>query len=233
MMAGAAAAQVEQEQTPVDRVIKAAMDMRLDDVKPLDLQPKPKSSDSGLYFGGQLSNLTGDARPDQMLVNQVPTFTDGPRIESDVRVESYRLGYRFPIASGQEANALLPVSIHSVLGIAVLDATYQREASEGLFVEQGLLKGAPLMGFETEWQATPAFSVAGEMSATLPLSNMPWIFSAQVLGRYQLAGRRDAGIRAFAGLGYQRISFQEQTDVISDIRSDSGPMLLIGIEARF
>jgi hypothetical protein len=102
-----------------------------------------------------------------------------------------------------------------------------------MMVEEGLFKGAPLMGFETEWRATPVFSVAGEMNSTLPLQNMPWIFSAQVLGRYQLAGKRDGGVRAFGGVGYQRISLQDQGDVVTDFHSDSGPMLLIGIEARF
>jgi hypothetical protein len=233
-MAGWAAAQVVQgaEDTPVDRVIKAAQEIRLDEQRPLDLQPRPKSNDSVFYFGGQLANLTGDARPDQMLVNQVPAFADGPQVSSDVRVEAYRLGYRLPIASGQGVDAVLPVSVHSVMGIAVVDATYQRE-TEGMTVEQGLLKGAPLLGLDTEWPVSRRFSLAGESSATVPIQNMPWIFSAQLLGRYRLSGRGDDGMRAFGGLGYQRISFQEQADVVSDFRLDSGPLLIIGIEARF
>src|SRR5206468_10777058 len=117
-----------------------------------------------------------------------------------------------------------------VLGIAVLDASYQREEAEGMMVEQGFLKGAPLMGMEMEWPLSRRFSVAAEMSATLPLQSMPWMFSAQLLGRYQLAGKRDGGVRGFAGLGYERISVQ---DLSNDIRSDSGAMLIIGIEARF
>src|SRR5580765_4472778 len=66
VMAGWAAAQVGQgeEDTPVDRVIKAAQEIRLDEQRPLELQPRPKSNDSGVYFGGQLANLTGDARPE-------------------------------------------------------------------------------------------------------------------------------------------------------------------------
>jgi len=233
-MAAVAAAQVGQatDETPVDRVIKAAEEIRLDEERPLELQPRPKSNDSGIYLGGQLANLSGDARPEERLVNQVRTFADGPQVSSDVRIEAYRFGYRLPIASGQGVDAVLPVSVHSVLGIAVVDATYQKEA-EGIMVEQGLLKGAPLMGLETEWPVSRRFSFAGDTSATVPLQSMPWIFSAQLLGRYQLAGQRDGGVRAFGGLGYQRISFQEQLDVVSDFRFDSGPLLILGIEARF
>jgi hypothetical protein len=217
MMAGWAAAQVAQseEDTPVDRVIKAAEEIRLDEQRPLELQPRPKSNDSGFYFGGQLANLTGDARPEEMLVNQVPTFGASSSVTSDVRIDAYRLGYRLPIASGQAVDSAWPVSVHSVLGIAVVDATYQREA-EGITVEQGLLKGAPLVGLDMELPVSRRFSFAGETSATVPIQNLPWIYSAELLGRYRLR-RGDMGA-AFGGLGYQRISFRAG-GVVSDFRS--------------
>ncbi|HEV8292604.1 MAG TPA: hypothetical protein VGP94_11805, partial [Tepidisphaeraceae bacterium] len=88
-------------------------------------------------------------------------------------------------------------------------------------------------GIELEWPVARDFSLAGEMSSTVPLSSMPWIFSGRVLGRYHLSGRGDGGLRAFGGVGYERIWFQDRGDIVSDINSDSGAMLLIGIEARF
>jgi hypothetical protein len=238
LMAAAAAAQVqsaaalvEDPESLVERVIKAAMDIRLDEPPVLELQPKTHSPDSGWYLGGQLVNLTGDARPEEMLLTQVPTFADGPRIESDVRVDSYRLGYRFPLAGTRDPDG--PLSIHSLLGLALLDARFQVEGPERLLVEQGIFKGAPLMGIELEWPVARAFSLGSEMSSTVPLSGMPWIFSGRVLGRYHLAGRRESGLRAFGGVGYERIWLEDRGDVINDINSDSGAMLLIGIEARF
>jgi hypothetical protein len=127
----------------------------------------------------------------------------------------------------------LPVSMHSVLGVAVVDARYELEGPERVQVEQGFFKGAPLMGLETDWPLTRAFSLGSEVSSTVPVSSMPWLFSGRVLGRYHLAGHRDGGLRAFSGVGYERIWFQDRSDVINDINSDSGPMLIFGIEARF
>jgi hypothetical protein len=223
--------QSDEADAQVERVIKAAMDMRIDEAPVLDLKPKSTSQNGGLYLGGQLSNLTGDATPEESLAGQLRTIVDSPRVELSTRVDSYRLGYRYPIASGQEADALLPVSIHSLMGVAVLDA--KLEGADGFLMEHGFLKGAPLMGVETEWRATRQFSVAGEMTSTVPLSSMPWILSGQVLGRHQLLGRPDRGLRAFAGVGYERILVQDQNEAIGDINSDSGPMLILGIEARF
>jgi len=230
-MEPAVPAQSDEADAQVERVIKAALDMRIDEAPVLDLRPKATSPNGGLYLGGQLSNLTGDASPEESLAGQLRTIVDSPRVELSTRVDSYRLGYRYPIASGQEADALLPVSIHSLMGVAVLDA--RLEAADRFPMEQGFLKGAPLMGFETEWRATRVFSVAGEMTSTVPLSSMPWVFSEQVLGRYQLSGRRDRGLRAFTGVGYERILMQDSNQGVGDINSDSGPMLILGIEARF
>jgi hypothetical protein len=236
LMAGLAAAQSpstllepsDDAEARVERVIKAA-EIRLDETPLLELQPKNTAPEAGWYFGGQLVYLAGDAAPEERLVGQLHTFADGPRVESDVRIDAYRLGFRYPIKLGPEAK--LPVSIHSLMGVAVVDARYNLQGPEGVLMEQGFFKGAPLTGFEIEWQATRTFSLASEITSTVPLSNMPWIFGGRVLGRYQLTG--DGGVRAFAGLGYERVWFEDRSDVVSDINSDSGAMIIIGIEARF
>ena len=228
-----AAPQSDEADAQVERVIKAAMELPIDETPALDLRPKTISPNSNLYLGGHLVNLTGESRPEDTLLGEIPTLAFGPRVESDVRIDSYRLGYRYPIKLGPQTAARWPVSIHSLAGVAVLDATYESESPQGLVMERGFFKGAPLMGGEVEWRATRTFSLAGELTSTLPLSSMPFVFSAQVLARYQLVGHPEAGVRAFTGVGYERIFVEDRDDVISNINSDSGPMLIIGIEARY
>jgi hypothetical protein len=225
----------DEAEAQVERVIKAAQEINLDDAPALDLAPKNKSTDSGWYLRGQLANLTGSGSPEEMLLSSVPTFADGPRIESDVRVESYRLGYRIPIASGREHDALLPASIHSVVGLAFVDARYEMEGPQLLTQEQGIFKGAPLVGMEMDWPISRDMSFASDVSSTVPLSQM-WIFSGRILARYHLAGRRGGGRRAVGGVGYERIWFEDRGDAngsLNRINSDSGPMLIFGVEARF
>src|SRR5258705_12301770 len=83
LLARPAAAQSEDPQSPVDRVIKVAQNMRLDELNTIDLQPRPSSGTPEIYLGGQLVNLTGDAPLEQRLIGEAKTFADGPRIESD------------------------------------------------------------------------------------------------------------------------------------------------------
>ena len=122
-----------------------------------------------------------------------------------------------------KTSAWLPIAMLTVSNIFMTFAWYGHLK----------FKGAPLMGLETDWPLTRDFSLGSEVSSTVPVSSMPWLFSGRVLGRYNLAGHRDGGLRAFGGVGYERIWFQDRSDVINDINSDSGPMLIFGIEARF
>src|SRR5215212_9703833 len=91
LMVSLAGAQVAPDEADerVERVIKAAQEIHLDAAPALDLAPRKPASEGGWYLGGQLVNITGDGTPEEMLLTNLPTFTEGPRIESDVRVESY------------------------------------------------------------------------------------------------------------------------------------------------
>src|SRR3954466_11697974 len=147
LIAAVAAAQSDEPQTPVERVIKAAQNMRLDEMVAIDLQPRPSSGVNELYLGGQLVNLTGDARLEERLIGQFHTFADGPQVASDVSVDQFRLGYRYQIQSGEE-RGVLPVAIRSVVGLALLDLSYKIEDAAGTQLDQGSMRGAPLMGME-------------------------------------------------------------------------------------
>src|SRR3954468_3650757 len=130
IIARVAAAQSEELQSPVDRVIKAAQDIRFEVPRELDLQPKAPSTPSDLYLAGHLVNLTGDASLEERLVGSAQTFADGPRVESDIRAEISRLGYRWQLQSAEDPDAFLPVAIHSVIGVALVDLEYQIDRSQ-------------------------------------------------------------------------------------------------------
>src|SRR5258705_11811171 len=73
-------AQSDEAEAHVERVIKAAQEIHLDEKPNLDLQPKSHSPDGGWYLGGQLVNLTGgDGRPGGGVVNPVPKCYAGRR----------------------------------------------------------------------------------------------------------------------------------------------------------
>ena len=199
-----------------------------------DAQIMPSFGDHGIYLGGQWVRLSGDARLEDTLISQGETFPAGTRVNSDVRMDWYRVGYRYRIQRGDEAGAELPATeIYSRLGVAILDFHYRLEGAGSTRADRSYIKAAPQMGVEMEWHATKKFSVAAELTSTLPFPSMPWIVTAQLEGKYTFIEKNGLGISGFLGAGYEKISFHDHQDVSNEINADFGPMLTVGLELRF
>ena len=199
-----------------------------------DAEIMPSFGDHGMYFGGQWIGLSGERNLEQSLVSQGNTFLLGSRVKSDVQLDWYRIGYRYRIQRGDEAGLELPnTEIYSRLGAAILDFHYQLDGPGAGDVDRAYIKAAPQMGVEMEWHATKKFSLAGELTSTLPFSSMPWIVTAQLEGKYKFIEKGSLGISGLLGAGYEKISFHDHQDLSNDINADFGPMLMLGLEMRF
>ena len=198
----------------------------------LDIEGMPALGDHGLYFGFQWINLSGERNLEQSLVSHGQTFLLGSRVQSDVQLDWYRVGYRYRIQRGDEPGLELPnTEIYSRLGAAILDFRYDLDG-QGAEARRSYVKAAPQMGVEMEWHATSTFSLAGELTSTLPFSSMPWIATAQVEAKFRLIDTKGLGLIGFVGAGYEKISFHDHQDLSNDINADFGPMLMVGLELR-
>ncbi|HEV8377588.1 MAG TPA: hypothetical protein VGP99_01970, partial [Tepidisphaeraceae bacterium] len=151
-----------------------------------DVEVMPSLRDHGIYLGGQWVRLSGEKTLEQSLVSQGDTFLLGSRVKSDVRMDWYRIGYRYRIQRGDEAGAELPATeIYSRVGAAILDFHYRLEGAGAAEADRSYIKAAPQMGVEMEWHATRNLSLAGELTSTLPFPSMPWIVTAQLEGKFR------------------------------------------------
>ena len=189
--------------------------------------------DHGLYVGGQWIDLSGERNLEEKLISQGETFAAGSRVKSDVKLDWYRVGYRYRIQRGDEAGAELPnTEIYSRLGAAILDFHYKLDGAGATQADRSYIKAAPQMGVEMEWHATRNFSLAGEFTSTLPFSSMPWIVTVQLEGKYKFFDKNGVGLSGFLGAGYEKINFHDHQDVSNEINADFGPMLMVGLELR-
>jgi len=190
--------------------------------------------DHGLYLGGQWVRLSGERNLEQSLVSQGQTFLQGSHVKSDVDLDWYRVGYRYRIQRGDEAGLELPnIEIYSRLGAAILDFHYKLDGAGATRADRAYIKAAPQMGVEMEWHATRNFSLAGELTSTLPFPSMPWIATAELEAKYRFVNNGKMSLGGFVGAAYEKISFHDHQDLSNDINADFGPMLLVGVELRF
>jgi hypothetical protein len=198
-----------------------------------DAQVLPSFRDHGLYIGAEWIRLSGEQDLEQRLISQGETFAAGSRVKSDVKLDWYRVGYRYRIQRGDEAGSELPnTEIYSRLGAAVLDFHYKLDGAGATQADRSFIKAAPQMGVEMEWHATNKFSIAGEFTSTLPFRSMPWIVTTQLEGKYKFFEKNGVGLSGFVGAGYEKINFHDHQDASNEINADFGPMLRAGVELR-
>jgi len=198
-----------------------------------DAEVLPSFRDHGMYFGGQWIRLSGERDLEERLISQGETFAAGSRVTSDVKLDWYRVGYRYRIQRGDEAGAELPnTEIYSRLGAAILDFHYRLDGAGSTRADRSYVKVAPQMGVEMEWHATTKFSIAGEITSTLPFSSIPWIVTTQLEAKYQFFEKNGVRLSGFVGAGYEKINFHDDQDVSNEINADFGPMLRVGLELR-
>jgi hypothetical protein len=198
----------------------------------LDTEIRPGIGDHEMYIGGQWVRFEEEATLDQDLTSQGRFFPAGSRVESDVKFDWYRLGYRYRVQKGDEAGIEFPVEIHSRFGVALLDFGYELDGPGSTRVDRHYRKPALQMGVDMEWHATKKFSVAGEFTWTLPFKSMPLIITTNLTGKFKLLEKDGRELNAYIGAGYQKISFHDSQQVRNDINADFGPLLIVGLELR-
>jgi hypothetical protein len=186
-----------------------------------------------LFLGGQWFGLSEQETLDDELVSQANTFPAGSRVDADVRLDWYRLGYRYRIEAGDGPGDEPRFVIRPAAGFALLDFDFQLDGPGGAEVSRSYSKGAPQVGVAVEWRATDRFSVTGEVSSTIPLSNTPLIQTAELSGKFRLFDRSRADVSLLAGVAYERIHYADDQEVSNDIDVEAGPLLRLGVEARF
>ncbi|HEV8606688.1 MAG TPA: hypothetical protein VGQ99_15035 [Tepidisphaeraceae bacterium] len=195
----------------------------------LDREIGPGLNNQGFYLDSEsMSSSPATSGTRDWALN----FPAGSDVRSDMKLDWYRLGYRFQLQKAQP-DADLPFGVHSRVGVAVLDFQRRLESPSSGDADRSYITAAPQMGLEMEWRATNKLSIAGEVTSTVPLSSMPWILTTDVKASYTLLQKHGAGLNGYIGGGYEGFSFEERQDVRNEINADFGPMLKLGLELKF
>ena len=185
------------------------------------------------YLGGQWVGLSGEGTLGDALLSEGDAFPAGSAVDADVQLDWYRVGYGYRIEAGAGPGGGPRFVIRPALGFALLDFDLQLDGPGGAKADRTYSKGAPHVGVAVEWRATDRFSVAGELTSTIVLSNTPHLQAAEVVGRYRLLRRGRADVSLSAGVAYERIRYEDNQEVRNQIDVEAGPMLRLGVEARF
>jgi hypothetical protein len=186
-----------------------------------------------IYLGGQWLRMSGSATLGADLTTQERQFLAGSEVDAHLQFDWYRVGYRhrFGLADGPGDGPRFILSPSA--GAAMMSFDYELSSPGLRSAHRSYSKVAPQLGMEIEWRATERLSVVGAVSSTVPISNMPLIVTAEVVGRYRVVDREAFTLTGTAGLGFESVSYKDNQDVPNHVEVDLGPMLILGLQLQF
>jgi hypothetical protein len=183
-----------------------------------------------LYSGARIVQLSGENVLASTLISHGRTFPAGSSVKGDVQLNWYQVGYqhRFVYNNGKGTS----FGIHPGIGFALWDFKYKLEGG-GNIADRSYMKGAPQIGLDWEWRPKGRFSVSGGVWGALPIYDMPFILSTELVGNFRLWGKKGSRGLLFLGIGYDRVEYKDRQDVPNYIKADIGPQFIGGLQVRF
>jgi hypothetical protein len=186
-----------------------------------------------VFGGAQIVRLSGRDTLRSSLVSHGVSFPAGANVQSDVQLDSYRIGYRYGLVLTRSANDTPEVTLTPSAAVGLWQFDY-RLRSGPLDAARSYGKPTVLGGLRAEWRPGGGrFGVEGEMSGSPPVPGMPQLYSEQVLARYRFLERGRLIMDAGLGVAFEQMYFKDNQRVSNHISADFGPQLLVSLRVNF
>jgi hypothetical protein len=204
-------------------------EMGINDVSLYDFNASADFDHNELFLGGQIGTFSGSHTLDSTLVSHGTTFPAGTHVSSDLTLDWYRLGYGrvFPI------DAQAQWTITPSADVAILDFCYKLRGG-GESTSRSYLKPTFQLGADLRWNpANGPFSIDAIVTATPPISGLPWIDEESIVASYKFINSKSVTAAGSIGVGFEQVRFEDSQTVSNHIKVDYGPLLLIGLRLEF
>jgi hypothetical protein len=206
----------------------------IDDASIADAEGRARWGPQEAYAGGQWVRLAGEDTLADDLISQGRTFPAASDVSSDVKLDWYRVGYRYRFEWDDRSTGRPVFTLAPGVGADLLDFGYTLDGtSGGERADRSYIKAGAQLGLEADWHITNRWSLVADTLCSVPIPNTPFIVKADLTARYRLLTRRRWDVTALAGIGYERIEYEDDQTVPNHVQVDFGPMLVVGLNVRF
>jgi hypothetical protein len=182
-----------------------------------------------VYGAAHLVDLKGESTLDKNLIFHGRQYPAGTRVNSEVNLSWYDIGYQYNIHLGRE---LMNLRMAPTVAFTPWDFSAELESNGGKN-SRSYIKGTPRVGLEFEWFPVRRFYVSGKAIGSLPFNNMPHIYTVGLTGKYNLMNMNRLKVLLFMGVEYNQIDFKDSQTEPNRVKVKMGPLGLVGAETKF
>ena len=181
-----------------------------------------------LYGAAHLLYLNGGNTLQENLVFHGTQYPAGTRVDADITLNWYEIGYKYNIHFAKQGN----LSLAPIFAVALWDFSAQLE-SAGIKDDRSYMKPTPRVGLEFNWAPLNKFLVTAKAVGSIPIQHLPGIYTLGLTGEYMLVIKDRFRISLGLGIGYEWMRFEDSQQVPNRISANIGPSGILGVEIKY
>ena len=188
-----------------------------------------------VFFGAQYNHMSGNGVLTKSLVSDGVTFPTRTQVHANIRMDWYRLGYRYQFVLNTAQNNVPDLTVTPFLDAFYWDYGYDLDGGRVGSAGRSLTKFGMQIGGTLAWRP-----YGGPLSIELTAAGFPQISQLanvsqeSIILRYQFYRYKHFDFNVLLGVAWQQESLEDSKFPIPNkVEADFGPMLLTGLNFRF
>lgn len=188
-----------------------------------------------VFLGAQYNHMSGNAVLGRSLVSGGVTFPAHTSVSSNIRMDWYRLGYRYTFALDTAPNGVPDFTFTPMIDVLYWDYGYSLSGGRIGQANKSLTKYGFQLGATIAWRPN-----GGPLSLEVTLAGFPQssrlanVTNESFLARYRFYQYKQYDFNFLLGVAWEQESFNDhQRGAANNISANFGPMLLTGLQMNF
>ena len=187
-----------------------------------------------VFFGAQFIQLDGAATVPRTLVSQGITFPKGGRTNDSLRLDWYRLGYKYTFDVDTAANGIPDITLTPQIDAVIWNFAYNYHVRKVGTATRSFAQPGMQIGGTIAWRPEGGPFSLEAYAATFPqIQNLATISVESVYATYHFYDWRRFNFTGRLGVEWEQQTFKDGQKLPNRINIDFGPMLLVGLQVAY
>lgn len=189
------------------------------------------SWDHNEVFGSaEFIRLSGSGVLGNDLLTHGVSFPAGSAVSSDVSLDTYRIGYRYRFDFASTDQGVPQITLAPSIDAAFWSFDYGISGN-GNHTSRSYLLPTAQLGLLASWRPSGGpFSVDADLAASPPgIARIPFLAAEQITARYRFLHTGNFDLTGSLGVRFEQFNYFDNQTVPNHIRTDLGPMLVLGV----
>jgi hypothetical protein len=188
-----------------------------------------------IFFGGQYIHMSGNGVLTRSLVSDNVNFPARTHVHSDIRMDWYRIGYRYTFVLDTASNSVPDLTVTPFVDGIYWDYGFSMNGGRIGTSHRTLTKFGIQVGTTVAWRPN-----GGPLSIELSAAGFPQVarlanISVEtLLARYRFYQFHNYDFNVLLGVAFEQQTLKDsQFPIANHVTAQFGPMLLTGLQVNF